>query len=211
MSIHEALQQVRRDVGIIAKGDKNDFHGFMFRGIERVLNKVGPALLANGINVIPELRDLQSRDVTTSKGKREREVTVIVAYVYETADGESRTAVVPGEASDAGDSATSKAMSVALRIAHLQMLQIPTGEADPAGRATTRGIDPIVKLKADIWAEAQKREWITDDSYQLLSEDFATWNTGEGVIEDADEVVLKKYLAYLKPSQRMQRPKPGTP
>lgn len=210
MSIDEAILQVRRDVGIISKGDKNDFHGFMFRGIERVLNKVGPALLDNGINVIPELRDLQSRDVTTSKGKREREVTVIVAYTYKIANGESFTAVVPGEASDAGDSATSKAMSVALRIAHLQLLQIPTGEADPAGRSTTRGTDPLVKAKSDVWAEAQKRGWITDDGYQQLSEHFAEWNTGEGLIEDADLATLKRYLADLKPKQTMQRPQRGS-
>lgn len=211
MNIHEALLKTRADVGIIGKKDRNNFHNFTYRSFESVINRVGPALLANGINVIPDLKQLDSRDVTTDKGKRAREVTVTVAYTYEGPEGDSRVAVVAGEASDLGDSATSKAFSVALRIAHTQMLQIPTGEDDPAGKATTRGIDPILKLKNDIWDEAKKREWIAaDENYQQLSDDFASWNTeGKGVIEEADLPTLKAYLAYLRPKQTMQRPKPG--
>ena len=207
MNIHEALLKTREDVGIIGKKDRNNFHNFTYRGIDAVLNRVGPALLANGINVIPELRALDSRDITTDKGKRAREVTVTVAYTYEGPEGDSRVTTVAGEASDLGDSAVSKAFSVALRIAHTQMLQIPTGESDPAGKGTTRGVDPLVKLKQDIWSEAEKQELVAaDGTYQALSDHFAAWNTeGEGVIEDADLDTLKRYLAALRPKQTMQR------
>jgi hypothetical protein len=204
VNIHEALLKTRHDVGIIGKGDRNTFHNFAYRGIDSVLNRVGPALLANEINVIPELRVLDSRDITTDKGKRAREVTVTVAYTYQGPEGDSLVTVVAGEASDLGDSAVSKAMSVALRIAHTQMLQIPTGESDPAGKSTTRGVDPLVKVKNEIWSIAEENGWISEGDFTGLAEDFALWSQG-GVITDADVDTLKAYKAHLKPPTRMSR------
>lgn len=209
MNIHDALLKTRTDVGIIGKGDRNTFHNFAYRGIDSVLNRVGPALEANGVNVEPELRSLDSRDITTDKGKRAREVTVIVAYTYRSDEGDCRVAVVPGEASDLGDSAVSKAMSVALRIAHVQMLQIPTGESDPAGKATTRGVDPVTKVKNEIWAIAEQRGWIAEDqSFVELANDFQLWNQG-GDITTADLDTWKAYRDHLKPPRTMRRPRPG--
>ncbi len=205
MNIHEALLKTRHDVGIIGKGDFNSFHKFNYRGIDAVLNRVGPALLANEINVIPVLRQLDSRDVTTDKGKRAREVTVTVAYTYQGPEGDSLVTVVAGEASDLGDSAVSKAMSVALRIAHTQMLQIPTGESDPAGKAMTRGTDPLTKVKTEIWEIAEGKGWISEGDFTRLAEDFSVWSQG-GVITEADLDALKDYKAYLKPPIRMRRP-----
>jgi hypothetical protein len=205
MNIHEALLKTRHDVGIIGKGDRNTFHNFAYRGIDAVLNRVGPALLANEINVIPELRQLDSRDITTDKGKRAREVTVTVAYTYQGPEGDSLVTVVAGEASDLGDSAVSKAMSVALRIAHTQMLQIPTGESDPAGKGATRGADPMTKLKNEIWAIAEEKGWITDGDFTALAEDYTLWSQG-GVIAEADLDTLKEYRTHLKPPARMRRP-----
>lgn len=206
MNIHEALLKTRQDVGVIGKGDRNTFHKFDYRGFESVLNRVGPALLANEVNVTPELKQLDSRDVSTDKGKRAREVTVTVAYTYTGPEGDSRVAVVAGEASDLGDSAVSKAFSVALRIAHTQMLQIPTGESDPAGKGATRGVDPVTKLKNDIWAIAETRGWIAEDqSFVALAEDYAVWNEGAGDITSADQDSLKAYLTYLKPKTTMRR------
>lgn len=62
-----------------------------------------------------------------------------------------------------------------------------------------------------IWAEAEKREWIAEDgTYQKLADDFSAWDkVGVGAIEEADLATLKKYLTHLKPSQKLQRPKPG--
>jgi hypothetical protein len=213
VNIHEALLLVREDVGVIANTARNDFHNFNYRGIKEVLNKVGPSLLKFGVNARPsKLISLESRDITTSRGARNREVTVMVEYTYTAKDGSSVTAEAPGEAADAGASAVSKAMSVALRIAHIQVLQIPTDEDDPAGSKTTRGHDPVVKLKNDIWEEAEKREWIDESGeFVKLSDDFAGWSQGED-IRTADEDTLKKYLAHLKPNKRMQRKPPaGTP
>jgi hypothetical protein len=55
-----------------------------------------------------------------------------LAVEYEWTDGESSiTSQVIAEAIDSGDKGTSKAMSVAYRVAILQTLTLPTGERDP--------------------------------------------------------------------------------
>ena len=208
MTIHEIITDVRRDIGVIGKAERNTQQGFMFRGVDTILNRVGPAMEAHGLNCYPVLKTLESRDITSSKGTRMREVTVVVAYHYVGPEGDEIVAEVPGESADAGDKAVSKAMSVALRTAHIQTFQIPTGHADPDSQSMTRGTDPVVKVKNEIWEEARKRQWIAaDDSYDALATDFAEWTQG-GDIADADLDTLKDYLTYLRPKKTMQRGKP---
>lgn len=210
MNVHEALLAVRHDVGAIGKSERNDFHGFMFRGIESVLNRVGPVLLAHGVNVYPEIRSLESRDITTSKGKKEREVTVWVAYHYVGPEGDEVVSVVPGEASNGGSSAVSQAMSVALRISHLQALQIPTAMTDPEAGSLQRAENPLVKVKQDIWAEAEKRGWVDENGgYELLRGDYAQWAQGDQTLDDAEQDDLERYLVHLRPNRKMSRAKPA--
>jgi hypothetical protein len=208
-TVHEALLKVRQQVGAIGKGSRNQHFNFSFRGIEEVLNAVGPALLEAGVHCYPELRSLDSRDVTTGGGKKAREVTVTVAYHYVGPEGDEFVAVVPGESADAGSSAVSKAMSVALRIAHLQALQIPTAMTDPEAGSLERADDPLRKVKADIWEEAEKKGWIIGDGeYTPLADDFAEWSQGEN-IRDADVDTLQKYLVHLRPNRKMSRQRPA--
>jgi len=208
VNIHEALVQVRKEVGSIAKSERNTSQNFFFRGIDAILNKVGPAMVDQGVNCYPEIKSLESRDVVTKSGTKMREITVWVAYRYVGPEGDDVVVTVPGEASDAGDKAVSKAMSVALRTAHLQALQIPTRETDPDTTSMTRGVDTLAQVKADIWAQARKRGWITQgesgEEYQELHDDYALWSQG-GDIAESDEESLKKYLAHLLPKRTMKR------
>lgn len=208
MSIHSALILVREDVGAIGKDDRNDHQRYMFRGVDAILNKVGPALAKHGVNCYPELLSLDSRDVVTSKGNKQREVTVTVAYHYVYGEGDEIITTVPGEAADTGDKAVSKAMSVALRTAHIQTLQIPTREADPDAHTMTRAVDPLVKVKGEIWEEARKRGWIKADeqgeTFDALAEDFVAWSEG-GDITVSDVKTLKDYLTHLRPKRTMKR------
>lgn len=208
MTVVEALAAVMADVTSVGKGDKNDFHGFMFRGVDRVINKVGPALRAHGVVVLPALRDLQTRDVTSDKGKTSREVTVTVAYEFHGPDGDSLVCVVPGEAQDTGDKAVSKAMSVAWRTALIQAFSIPTDEADPDSRTYIRGPDLLSAWKNKVMAEAQKREWDVD----MLAHEFHEWNQG-GDIREANADLLQKFYEFLVPPKtrtvQRQPPKGG--
>lgn len=202
-TVLEALANVMADVTSIAKADFNDFHKFNFRGIDTVLKAVGPALRTHRIVPVPELRDVHSDDLTAKDGKRKRGVTLTVAYTFYGPRGDSVTTVVPGEANDTEDKASSKAMSVAYRTALLQVLAIPTGEPDPHS-------GPVVSAKlARLREEAKKLGADKGWDFDMLRGEYAQWCQGTQDIADADEDDLEKFVKTLRPAQRMQRKPAG--
>ena len=201
MTIVQALALVMQDVTSVGKGDKNDFHKFMFRGIDRVLNEVGPALRKHGVVVVPEIRDLTSRDVTTSKDKSTREVTVTVAYTFHGPEGDQLVCVVPGEAQDSGDKAVSKAMSVAFRTALIQTLSIPTEDRDPDAAPYERGRpDLLTSWINKIKEVAKEKDW----DVERLAHEFSEWTQGED-IREATVDRLQAFHQYLVPPKTVQR------
>lgn len=127
-----AMSAVMNDVSSVSKDERNAGQGFNFRGIDAVVNAVGPALRTHGVIVVPRV---QSCDYSTieigEKRKATAHVRVIVEYIFIALDGSTISCTTAGEAMDAGDKATAKAMSVAFRIALLQALALPTSEPDP--------------------------------------------------------------------------------
>ena len=205
----DALEAVMQEVRAIAKTERNSFHNFMYRGVEAVMNTVGPALRRHRIVPLPEVVRLDSRDVLTKRGDTNREVTVWVKYTFKGPAGDSEVIVVPGEAQDAGASAVSKAMAVAQRIGYLQALAIPTVGADPESTDVERGTDRTVALKQAIWAESKQRGWVLeDDTYERLGEEFSLWSQGV-MLEQADAQLLQEFLDFLKPRRKMQRKPQG--
>ena len=198
--IHVAIARVMHDVRHVGKGDFNDFHKFRFRGIDLVLNSVGPALRRHGVIVFPELLDLASQGVATSGGKQTREVTLQVRYTFVGPLGDSLAATVPGEAQDSGDKAVSKAMSVAFRTALIQCLAIPTDEDDPDAASYERD-DPLAAIRAKIWTEAQKRQWDMD----ALRDAFADWTSDDLALSEAPVVSLEAFYKHLVPPRTVQR------
>ena len=57
MKIHEALANVMADVQSVSKSERNTHQNFSFRGIDAVLNAVGPAFRKHGVIVLPEVTD----------------------------------------------------------------------------------------------------------------------------------------------------------
>lgn len=149
-TIIEALAAVMGEVQPVGKGSRNVEFGYNFRGIDAVVNAVGPVLRKHCVIVVPELLDAAYRDVTTSKGKPSRECTVRVRYRFYGPGGDFIDAVVPGESMDVSDKGAPKAMSVAYRIALLQALCIPTDEPDPDSQSYERG------QQRDEWETAVK-------------------------------------------------------
>lgn len=129
-TVYEALSRVMAAVQAVKKGDRNNEQNYNFRGIDAVVNAVGPALREHGVLVTPELLEVGYRDVLTSRGKPSRECTVKVRYRFHGPAGDHLDVVVPGESMDFGDKGAAKAMSVAFRIALLQALAIPTDEPE---------------------------------------------------------------------------------
>jgi hypothetical protein len=138
------------DVQSVAKSDRNTHQNFSFRGIDAVLNAVGPVLRRHGVVVLPEV--LSHSFETVEVGQKRSlmgHVIVHVAYTFVGPEGDSLRTVVLGEAMDSGDKAVPKAMSVAFRTALLQALALPTDEPDPDASTYERSAAPVASM-ADV-------------------------------------------------------------
>ena len=132
LSIAQALNEVMKAVGGIAKKDRNQAQGFNFRGIDSVVNAVSPQLQKFGVVVVPSVEDYSYDTVEIGRNRTAMgHVKVKVTYTFIGANGDAIKTTVVGEAMDSGDKATAKAMSVAFRTALLQALCLPTDEPDP--------------------------------------------------------------------------------
>ena len=131
-AIYGQLAAVMSDCDHVAKRDVNQHQRFHFRGIDAVVNAVGPVLRRHKVIVVPNLRSATYETVATTTGKASTACRVVVEYVFVSGvDGSQLAASVAAEAWDSGDKATPKAMSVAFRTALLQALALPTDEPDP--------------------------------------------------------------------------------
>lgn len=140
--IYGALAAVMEDCDHVAKRDKNTHQNFMFRGIDAVVNAVGPILRKHAVIVVPNVEDVVYDVVQTSTGKPATACRVLVRYSFYAGDGSSLDVRVAAESWDSGDKAAPKAMSVAFRTALLQALALPTDEADPDSQTYVRGNAP---------------------------------------------------------------------
>lgn len=129
--IFTALSAVMGAVQGVAKSSRNQQQGFNFRGIDAVMNAVGPALREHGVIVVPLAEEMQHESYETKGGTAMRNVTIRIRWRFYGPDGSSIEAVSFGEAADSGDKAVSKAHSVAYRTVLLQALCIPTDDPDP--------------------------------------------------------------------------------
>ena len=128
MNVYEAISATMADVGAVGKESRNAQQGFMFRGIDAVMNALQPAMKKNGLFVVPEVLE-QTREERTSKGGGLLIYSICkIKYTFYAMDGSSVSAVVVGEGMDSGDKATNKAMSIAFKYACFQVFCIPTAE-----------------------------------------------------------------------------------
>lgn len=128
----EVVLSVMNEVQGLAKKDRNAAQGFSFRGIDAVMNVVGPALRKAGGFIVPAVQSVRHETLTTAKGSLMNAAYVEVVYSVFGNDGsEPISGIIAAEAFDSGDKATAKAMSVAMRTFLLQLLCLPTDEPDP--------------------------------------------------------------------------------
>jgi hypothetical protein len=153
-TVHAAWADVMGDVRALDKGDRNQQQGFNFRGVDAVMNAVGPALRRHGVTVAPTgVTGLTASTYTTKSGTVMRDVTLVVSYAITGPAGDTMPGAAAGEASDAGDKAVPKAMSVAYRTFLLQSLCLPTHEADPDAQSYERGTGPTPAQQAQDTAD----------------------------------------------------------
>lgn len=148
--IFRQITQVMKDVGAVAKKDRNTQQGFNYRGVDAVMNAINPAFQKHGVFVVPAILE-QTREVkTTAKGAVMNYSICRIEYRFYAEDGSYVRAVVVGEAMDSADKATNKAMAVAFKYACFQVLCIPTEEMkdpDGAGEPVAPRANPDGKQK----------------------------------------------------------------
>lgn len=161
------------EVRSIAKKDRNQQQGFAFRGIDAVLDEVGPALRNHGVHIVPCAKDIRSESYATKNGTSMRNVTVTVEYTVFGPAGDSFTGTTIGEAADSGDKAVTKAQSVAYRTFLLQALTMPTGDPDPDASTHERAAhSPADKARHELAALCKSRGLNTGEVAQRFADDY---------------------------------------
>lgn len=128
--IFKAMHAVMSEVGVIGKDRTNPQQNYKFRGIDDVLAVLQPLFVKHGIICTPEVLTEEREILATKSGGTMASVRLKVKHTYEAADGSTKVATTYGEAMDAGDKAGNKAMSAALKYAHVESFSIPTKESD---------------------------------------------------------------------------------
>src|SRR6185369_11555798 len=103
---------------------------------------VAPALREYGVIVTPHETKVTYEPLVTTRGANMMCSRVLVTYRFTGPGGDFMEAQVAGEAFDAGDKGTAKAMSVAFRTALLQALALPTDDTDPDATSYERSAAP---------------------------------------------------------------------
>lgn len=159
-AVHEAWARVMADVRAVGKDDrvKTGPAQFNFRGIDGVLNAVGPVLRKHGVYVAPIGVDVISTEYNPTKsGGKMKDVTISVTWRVTGPAGDTWTGVSLGEGSDSGDKAISKAHSVAYRTFLIQALALPTDEPDPDHTIYERATEPAPKDWGPFLATAEAK------------------------------------------------------
>lgn len=156
ITVHQAVANVMRDVIAVRKDERNDHFRFNFRGIDAVMNAVGPILREHGVIVVPHDMEATYSPVATSGGKPAMNVQVRNTYRFYGPAGDFFDTVATGESIDNGDKGTAKANSVAFRTCLLQALCLPTDEPDPDSFSPERA------------AEMNKGHW--NDVYNRMTQ-----------------------------------------
>ncbi|WP_408895903.1 ERF family protein [Nocardioides sp. R1-1] len=169
LTVQQAWANVMADVQALGKNQRVDSGParFNFRGVDDVMNAVGPVLRKHGVSVVPTAVTHSPETVTTRSGAVMRNVTVFVTYSINGPAGDSMPGAAAGEAADSGDKATPKAMSVAFRTFLLEALCLPTDEPDPDTHQYERAVElspaelavDAVRRIFEATTEEAVREW----------------------------------------------------
>lgn len=187
LNIYQALAQVMKKVRSVAKRDQNNHGGYTFRGVDAVINAVGPKLRDVGVIVVPVVEDSAYETVEVGRNRTQMgHATVTVTYRFFAPDGSSIDARVPGEAMDSGDKAMAKAMSVAFRTALIQALCLPTDEPDPDGSTYERS---AAKTVEDYRSEALNLNATKEDLQRLYREVSRAGLIPQATVDEAGQQV----------------------
>ena len=124
-SLHDAMVAIAKDLMVgIGKSRTNTHQNYQFRSVDDVLNAVGPALARHGVIAIPKFTEM----TRSENGKMTR--IFLHGFVNYAGYGSEYIAETWGEGLDSSDKATAKAMSFAMKYAHIYTFNIPVVGTD---------------------------------------------------------------------------------
>ena len=139
----------------IAKTHTNVRDQYQYRSIDDVLNRLGPLLAKHRLCVLPRVLKHRTNQCVGEQDSLLTSVSLLAAFdVVSARDGSSHTVQGWGEALDASDKGTAKAMSSAYKGAMLQTFCIPVANDDPEAsghRLKVREVEPVEGWQA--WSE----------------------------------------------------------
>lgn len=153
MNIYESIAAIIADCPTIGKEKKNQQQGFLYRGVDDVMNVFQPLFAKYQVFVVPEVLESHREDRQTARGGNLIYTVLKIRYTFYAADGTSVSAVVQGEGMDSADKSSNKAMSVAFKYACFQVFCIPTEEMKDPDADTPPPSVPVEYKCADCGAE----------------------------------------------------------
>lgn len=145
--IFQLIPKVMKDVGAIGKDRNNADQKYKFRGIEDIYNAVHPALVANGVFCVPQVRSHESQDRVSKNGSPMIRVVMMISHSFYAPDGSSVEVITCGEGIDNSDKATNKAMSFAMKYAFVELLSLPFAQVDDGdSESPDAGARPLLNV-----------------------------------------------------------------
>ena len=135
--VQEAVRRVMYDIGQIGvgKGGLNEQQHYRFRGVDQFVDSLSPILARHGVILLPNAEDPVVTEHPTARGGTQFMVIMGVSWQIVGPRGDVLHARTIGQAMDASDKASNKAMSAAFKYALAQVFAIPNagwteGDAD---------------------------------------------------------------------------------
>ncbi len=160
--IYKAIPCIMSEINAVEKNKKNKQQGFMYRGIDDVMNAINPALVKHNVFIVPEVMEQSREERKSAKGINLLYSVCRMKFRFCADDGSYIEAVTVGEGMDSGAKATNKAMAVAFKYACFQVFCIPTEEMkdpdaetpEPSSRAEQEKKDNSRETAAEVPGQA---------------------------------------------------------
>lgn len=129
--IELAMNAAAKDIVAVGIGKTgwNEQQKFKFRGIDQVLNVIGPILAKHAITVTPEFAVHSISEYVTKAGSKGTSVFLSGKFTFRH-DGQSVSTTAVGEGRDVADKATNKAMAAAAKYALIMTFVVPLVGSD---------------------------------------------------------------------------------
>lgn len=149
-----AMNAVSADLAAIgvAKTQKNKEQGFMFRGVDAVMNALAPLLVKHKLLILPRYFDHACETRRTASGKNIYSVTLRGEFHFcSVLDGTEVVIATYGEGMDLADKATTKAMAIAYKYAIFEGFCVPLEPTeDPDAQSHEETTRPGQSTRLDV-------------------------------------------------------------